>query len=159
MPAENDRQNLEQTLTQQLFFRDLAPEHISFLAECSARVEFETGQYLCREGEKADYFHIIVHGLVALELPKPEQGDIAVQTLEPGDVLGWSWLVPPYRWRFNARALDTTQTIAMDGRCLRAQCEENHELGYQLLVRLVQVMTQRLETTRRQLIANTRVPL
>jgi len=159
MADRNDREILGKILSQQLFFKGMAPEHIAFLAECSTRVQFAAGQYLCREGEIADFFYVIHHGLVALELVKPDQGDFAVQSLEAGDILGWSWLVPPYRWRFNARAVETTQAIALDGRCLRAKCEENHELGYQLLVRLMQVMTQRLETTRHQLIANTRVPL
>ena len=159
MAAKNDRESLEKALSQQLFFRGLAPEHLSFFADCGSRERFEAGQYLCREGEDAEVFYVVTQGLVALELTKPDQGDFAVQSLGPGDILGWSWLVPPYQWRFNARAVEDTQTIGLDGRSLRARCEQNHELGYQLLGRLVQVMTQRLETTRHQLIANTRVQM
>lgn len=156
MPPTNDRNELERLLGQQPFFRGLIPEHMTFLADCAGHAEFEAGRYLCREGERADFFFVLHRGRVALELNQDE-GLVAVQSLEAGDVLGWSWLVPPYRWRFNARALETTRVIALDGRRLRAQCEENHELGYQLLARLVQVMTQRLETTRHQLLANTRL--
>jgi CRP/FNR family transcriptional regulator, cyclic AMP receptor protein len=158
MSQNKDRESIEQLLSQHLFFRGMAPEHLAFLAECSSYVRFEAGQHLCREGDSADFFYIVHHGLVALELSK-DQGNIAFQSLEAGDVLGWSWLVPPYQWRFNARALEATRAIAFNARCLRAKCEANHELGYQLLVRLVQVMTQRLETTRRQLLANTRVKM
>ena len=159
MTPSNEQEGPAKALAQMLFFKDLAPDQIAYLAECSARVRFETGQYLCREGESADHFYIVQHGLVALELTKGDEGDFAFQSLQAGDILGWSWLVPPYQWRFNARAIEDTQVIAMDGRSLRAKCDENHELGYQLLGRLVQVMTQRLETTRHQLIANTRVQM
>lgn len=157
MPPSKDRAELERLLGDQPFFRGLVPEHLAFLADSADYARFEAGQYLCREGERADFFFVLHHGRVALELSQ-EEHQVAVESLEAGDVLGWSWLVPPYRWRFNARALETTQVIALDGRRLRAQCEENHELGYQLLVRLVQVMTQRLETTRHQLLANARLP-
>ena len=159
MTENADRSDLVAELSRQLFFRGLADEHVQYLAACSSRVTFTPGQHLCREGEPADSFYVISQGLVALELSKPGQGDFAVESLQAGDILGWSWLVPPYTWRFKARAIDTTQTIALDGRCLRLKCEQNHELGYQILARLVQVMTQRLETTRHQLIANTRVQL
>ncbi|MEW6750982.1 MAG: cyclic nucleotide-binding domain-containing protein [Candidatus Latescibacterota bacterium] len=159
MARDSDAASLQQALSQQLFFRGMEPEHLSLLAEFSARRQFEPGEYLCREGEEADLFYVVESGLVALELTKPEHGDFAVQSLEAGDILGWSWLVPPYRWRFTARVVEHTHAIALDGRCLRSRCEQNHELGYQLLVRLVQVMTERLETTRRQLIANTRMPV
>lgn len=159
MPKKNDPESLEQIMRNHLFFKGLESEHISFLVDCSSNVEFEAGQYLCRQEESADFFYAIHSGLVALELNSHDQSPIAVQSIQADDVLGWSWLVPPYHWRFNARAIDTTQALALDARCLRSHCDENHELGYQLLVRLVQVMTERLESTRRQLIQNTRIPL
>jgi hypothetical protein len=75
-----------------------------------------------------------------------------IATLEEGDIMGWSWLVPPYYWRLDARAVQQTHVLALDGKCLRSKCEENHDLGYELLKRFTQVIEQRLHATRMQLL-------
>ena len=82
----------------------------------------------------------------------PHRGLITVQTVREGDVLGWSWLFPPYRWHFGARTLQTTRALAFDGKCLRGKCENDHDLGYELFRRFSQVITERLEATRLQLL-------
>ncbi len=115
-------------------------------------MRFAAGAYLFREGEDANHFYLVRRGRVALEVSAPQRKPIVVDTVEEGDILGWSWLVPPYRWRFSARAVDTTIAIALDGTCLRAKCEENHDLGYELLKRFALVMVRRLEHTRLQLL-------
>jgi CRP/FNR family transcriptional regulator, cyclic AMP receptor protein len=112
----------------------------------------DAGKYVFREGEPADHFYLIRQGRVAIEISAPPRKAIIVQTLSAGDVLGWSGLVPPYQWRFHARAVESVRVLALDGKCLRARCEENHDLGYELLKRFAQVMTQRLEATRFQLL-------
>jgi CRP-like cAMP-binding protein len=157
MPPTKERADIERLLAQQPFLRGLDGPQMELLIDCAGYTQYEPGQFICREGDRADHFHLIHHGRVALEMSQ-EENQVAVQSLEAGDVLGWSWLVPPYRWRFNARAVEATNTLALDAKRLRNHCEENHELGYQLLIRLVQVMTQRLETTRHQLQANSRLP-
>jgi CRP-like cAMP-binding protein len=73
-------------------------------------------------------------------------------TLGEGEILGWSWLLPPYQWKLHAHALEPTRAIALDGKCLRAKCEQNHDLGYEILKRFAQIMEQRLEATRLQLL-------
>ena len=73
-------------------------------------------------------------------------------TVDAGEILGWSWLLPPYQWKFNARAMESIRAIALDGKCLRTKCEENHDLGYELLKRFAQVIEKRLEATRLQLL-------
>jgi CRP-like cAMP-binding protein len=75
-----------------------------------------------------------------------------VETLEEGDVVGWSWIVPPYVWSFHAHALQDTRAIALDGKCLRSKCEQNHDLGYEVLKRFSQLMARRLSATRFQLL-------
>jgi len=75
-----------------------------------------------------------------------------IETLEEGDILGWSWLIPPYLWRFDARIVEPTRAIALDGKCLRMKCDENHDLGYELLKRFAHIVTQRLQATRLQLL-------
>jgi CRP-like cAMP-binding protein len=89
---------------------------------------------------------------VALEIVAPQRGPIIVETLGEGDILGWSWLIPPYNWHFDARAVELTRAIALDGKCLRTKCEADHDLGYELLKRFTNIMEQRLEATRLQLL-------
>jgi CRP-like cAMP-binding protein len=95
---------------------------------------------------------MIRQGKVAIQIQAAERGPITVQTLGEGDVLGWSWLIPPYRWRFDARATELTRAIALDGKCLRTKSEEDHNLGYELLRRFSSIIVQRLEAARLQLL-------
>jgi hypothetical protein len=76
---------------------------------------------------------------------------VTIHTRHEGEVLGWSWMVPPYRWHFDARASETTRAIAMDGKCLRTKCDEDHDLGYEIMKRFSLVIAERLEATRLQL--------
>ena len=89
---------------------------------------------------------------MTLEIYAPPRGSIIIQTLDEGDVLGWSWLFPPYRWKFSAKAFESTRAIALDGKCLRGKSEEDHDLGYELLERFARVIQERLDATRLQLI-------
>jgi len=145
-------ESLEAIIADHSFFSDLEQRYVQSLTGCAANVRFDAGTYLFREGEPADHFYLIRQGKAAIEISAPPRKPIIVQTLSGGDVLGWSWLVPPYQWRFHARAVEPVRAIALDGKCLRARCEENHDLGYELLKRFAQVMTQRLEATRFQLL-------
>jgi len=82
----------------------------------------------------------------------PQHKPLIVSTLGEGEILGWSWLLPPYQWRFHAHAVDDTRAIALDGKCLRNKCEQNHDLGYELLKRFYRIIDQRLEAARFQLL-------
>ena len=133
-------------------FNDLAPEHLELIAGCARNIRFQPGTFLFREGEEANTFYLLRHGKVALQVFVPERGALTIETIEAGEVLGWSWLFPPYRWKFDAEAIELTRAIAFDGQCLRAKCEADHDLGYQLMQRFAQVMMQRLQATRIQLL-------
>ncbi|MFH1046177.1 MAG: cyclic nucleotide-binding domain-containing protein [Candidatus Omnitrophota bacterium] len=139
-------------LKEHRFFKDLKQEYLELLIGCAAEVNFTAGDVVIKEGGPADNFYLIKEGLVAIEIMTSSQRALTIQTIQGGDILGWSWLIPPYKARFNCRAIKDTQVIALDGRCLRGKCETNHDLGYELLKRLAQVFTQRLEATRWQLI-------
>ncbi len=89
---------------------------------------------------------------MAIETYVPQRGSVMIDTYGEGDVLGWSWLVPPYNWHFDARALELTRVIALDGKCLRKKCEEDRYFGYELLKRFTKIIEQRLESIRIQLI-------
>jgi CRP/FNR family transcriptional regulator, cyclic AMP receptor protein len=145
-------ETLERVVAAHPFFADLHTQYTQLLVGCASNLRITSGTYVFREGEEADQFYLIRKGRIALEVAAPQHKPIIVDTLEEGDILGWSWLVPPYRWRLNARAVETTMAIALDGKCLRAKCEENHDLGYELLKRFALVMDRRLEATRFQLL-------
>jgi CRP-like cAMP-binding protein len=103
------------------------------------------------EGEEANQFYLVREGKLAIELFAAERGALTILTVGSGEVLGWSWLVPPYRWKFDACALKPTRAIALDGKCLRTKAEQDHDLGYELLKRIVQVMEGRPHAARLQL--------
>lgn len=145
-------ETLEPILAQHPFFQDIEPLYLQLMVGCAANVRFAAGDDLFREGDVADRFYLIRHGHVALQVFIPGQGRITIETIEAGEVLGWSWLFPPYRWHFDAQALELSRAIAFDGACLRAKCDEDHDLGYMLMQRFAQVMTQRLQATRLQLL-------
>jgi CRP-like cAMP-binding protein len=132
--------------------KELEPRHLKILVGCASNVRFNAGQILFHEAEEANQFYMIRQGKVAIEILAPELGPITVQTVGEGDVLGWSWLIPPYRWRFGARAVELTRAIALDGKCLRQKSEEDHDLGYELLKRFSGIIVERLEATRLQLL-------
>lgn len=133
-------------------FAGLAERHLELIAGCGWLAHFEAGAFVFREGEPADRFYVLRRGRATLEVAAPGRGAISVQTLRAGDTLGWSWLFPPYRWQLDARAVEPLHTAAFDGACLRGKCEEEHELGYQLMRRFAELMLQSLMATRLQLL-------
>ena len=133
-------------------FDDLtAPEREAFFSTAH-EVSYDDGDRLFEEGGPAGYCWLIRHGRVALDTAVPGRGHVVVQTLGPGDLLGWSWLVPPYRWHFDGRALELTRAVAFDAKCLRAKCDDDHDLGYELTKRFAQVIMGRLQATRLRLL-------
>jgi len=145
-------ETLERIIAEHEFFAGLESYYTGLLVGCGANVRFHPGTYIFKEGEEASEFYLIRSGKVALELFAPQRKPIVVETLGDGDILGWSWLLPPYLWKFHAHAVQDTRAIALDGKCLRNKCEQNHDLGYELLKRFAQIMERRLEATRLQLL-------
>lgn len=145
-------ENLTETLRQHPFIADLSDEHLAVLLGCASNVRFDDDSYLFREGEIADKLYLIRSGRVALDIDVHERGPIRIQTVGPGEILGWSWLISPFRWHFSACAVADVRAIALDGKCLRTKCERDHDFGYEMLKRLAQVVERRLEATRLQLL-------
>lgn len=143
---------VESILNEHPFFRDIEARLIQQMADHASSVSFEAGRLIFRQGEPANQFYIISQGHVALEVFAPDRGAIPLMTLGAGDVLGWSWLFEPYIWHLDARAIEDTQAIVLDGAELRAECEANHELGYHLMKHSVQLIEQRLEAAMVQMI-------
>jgi CRP-like cAMP-binding protein len=143
---------LEPILREQPFFNGLEDRHIQLITGCARNVHFEAGQVIFREGDSADHFYLIREGLVSVQFVIPHRGLTTVQTVGEGEILGWSWLFPPYRWHFDARTQQPTRGLAFDGECLRKKCEEDHDLGYEVFRRFMYVMVERLESARLQLL-------
>jgi CRP-like cAMP-binding protein len=145
-------QTMDQILAEQPFFVDLDHAAITLIAGCARNMHVEAGAYLFREGEDADVFFVVRHGRVALELHSPAGGTRLLDTVEDGEVLGWSWLVPPHHWFLDARAVDEVSVVSIDAKCLRGKCDEDPALGYALLQRVARVMYHRLQSARIRLL-------
>lgn len=145
-------ESLERYLRENRFFQGMKKEYLELLAGCASNVRFEAGEFILSEGKVANACYLIRQGKVALEVQAPKRGPITIQTVGEGEILGWSWLVRPYQWHFNARAIEPTRAIALDGECLRKKSETDCCLGYELLKRFTEVMVERLQAARFQLV-------
>jgi CRP-like cAMP-binding protein len=134
------------------FLRGLDREFLDAISEGATDRTFETGELLVHEGEVAGHFFLVFHGKIAVEVTQPSGPRTTVQTIGPGEVLGWSWISAPYVWQFDGRALKETRVVALDAATLRAAMETRPSDGYRFLVRLLPVIGQRLENTRSQLL-------
>ncbi|MGD0385510.1 MAG: cyclic nucleotide-binding domain-containing protein [Solirubrobacteraceae bacterium] len=143
---------LAEILADAPFFAGLRPETIDLVAGCGSNVQFEPGALIFREGEQADAFYLLRHGSIAIEAYAPNSGPLVIETLEAGDVLGWSWLFEPHRWHFDAHALTAVRATAFDGVCLRGKCDADPQLGYELVSRFAQTLIERLQWTRLRLL-------
>lgn len=143
---------LANVLADHPFFFGMKPEHLETLAGCASVAEFEQGAEIFREGGDADACYLIVEGDVALEVSLPRRGQHVIQTLHGGEVLGWSWLFPPYHWSFDAQALTPTKTLRFDAAELREKKAEDPALGYELMQRFAEVLVERMQATRLQLL-------
>ena len=152
-PETSATRALEDTINRHPFVAGLKPEHLQVLADNAMMMHYEPGEIIFREGDPANRFYLICHGRVALESHQMDSEPVVVQEIGPGDVLGWSWLFPPYYWHFDARATEPTEAIFFYGTRLRQNCEEDHDLGYQLMKRTASVVIQRLQAARKRLLS------
>jgi CRP/FNR family transcriptional regulator, cyclic AMP receptor protein len=143
---------IEDLIAQAPVFDGLAPEQLELIAGCGHNDHADAGAFLFREGDPARRFYLIRSGTVALEVHAPGRGQLRIETLYEGYVIGWSWLFSPYRWQLDARVLEPAALVVFDGACLRGKVETDHELGYQLMSRFAAVIVDRLQATRLQLL-------
>ena len=144
-------QSLYSLIALQPFFKGLNSDQLQLLTDSAMEIQFEQGQLIFKEGSPANRFYLILEGEVLLESELKERGVIPIQTLGPGDDLGWSWLFPPYYLAFSARALKPTRSIFFYGTRLREQCEQGHDFGYELMKRIAEVAAQCLRATQQRL--------
>jgi CRP/FNR family cyclic AMP-dependent transcriptional regulator len=149
--------SVQAIVTAHPFLKDLSPHQHRLLGDLAMQCHFAPGELIFREGDPANRFYLIKTGKVVLESYVRDQGTVPIQTIGPGELLGWSWMFPPYYWHFDARAVEPTEAIFFYGTPLRTECEADHDLGYELLKRMSEVMIQRLQGTRRQLLEGPRM--
>ncbi len=143
--------SLKPLLQEHPFFKDFDDQALDLLVSCARNERFDAGQYMYREGTPADRFYLVRHGTVAMEIRIPGREPIILETVHAGDVIGWSWIVPPYRWRSDGRATELVRAISMDAKCLREKCEADHSLGYQFYRRIAPVIADRFGAMRLRL--------
>ncbi len=144
--------SLDHLICEHPFFAGLAREYCELIGGCARNIRIDRGGYLFREGEPADQFFVIRHGHVVLEIVAPGKGPLRFLTLGPGDIAGVAWLVPPYRWVFDAQAVELTRALAIDAGCLRDKAEQNHDFGYELMKRFMTLLVQRLHAAQLQML-------
>lgn len=145
-------EGLERIVREHPFFTGLSEPFVTLVSGCAKNVRFEAGQYLFHEEGPADEFYLVRHGRVALMITIPGRGAITVHTVTEGELAGVSWLVPPYRWTYDAKALELTRAISIDAKCLRQKCEADHDLGYDMMKRFMPVLVERLQAARLQML-------
>jgi CRP/FNR family transcriptional regulator, cyclic AMP receptor protein len=134
------------------FTQGLDDEIVELVAGCASNVVFRPGEYVLREGAPADNFYLIRQGTVALEMFVPGRGPFTFLTIKSGELVGANWLIPPYRWSFDARAVELTRALAFDAKCLRDKCEADHHVGYEMMKRFIPPLVQRLQMARLQIL-------
>ena len=143
---------VEAVIAEHPFLAGLKPEHQQTLTESAMRMFYKPGEFIFREGDPANRFYLIESGRVQLESQRKDQAPVGLQVINAGDVLGWSWLFPPFYWHFDARALEPTTAIFLYGTRLREKCDQDHDLGYELMRRMASIVINRLQATRQQLL-------
>lgn len=139
---------LDALIAESSAFAGLPDEQLELIAGCGRNVVFDAGSRLFREGDEADTFFLVRHGIVALDTFSPHRGVVTLDTVGPGEIAGWSWLVQPYRWHFTGRAVEDVRAIEFDGACLRGKFDTDPALGYALLTRFATIIVERLQATR-----------
>ena len=154
-PNDGDRRPPASSLATQIavhpFLKGMSEAHLEIVADCAMAASFRRDEVIFREGDPANRFYLLLEGEVVLESRARDRGRMFIQTVGAGDVLGWSWLFPPYYWHFDARVLQPVRAIFLYGTRLRERCDQDHEFGYELMKRTAEVVIQRLQKTREHL--------
>ena len=148
----SDPEPVAKIIAKHPFLAGMSPHQLNLISDYAMPAHFTTNELIFREGDPANRFYLIESGSVAIESEVMARPKALIQTLGAGEVLGWSWLFPPYFWHFDARALEPVEAVFLYGTPLREECESDHELGYELMKRLAEVMVKRLQSTRWKLL-------
>ena len=133
------------------FFAGLNQDFLEFLSEYATEKTVKKGEVLFQQGKTADKFYLLRNGCVSVQVPALVGPPLELQVLGDNQILGWSWLIPPYRWNFVARAVEDTDLLEFDGNALLQRCEQDPKFGYELFKRFTALMSERLEAARQKM--------
>lgn len=149
---------IRERLSKNAFFAGLSAQHLDFVAAQASSRRLARDELLFAYGQKASKFYLILSGQISVEVGAIEGPALALQLLGPGAVLGWSWLIAPYKWSFQARAVDRADVVEFDGPAILGRCEEDNAFGYELLKRFSGLMSERLHFAREKMMAEWKPP-
>lgn len=153
MSGKPAARNIRKTIAENRFFATLAEESIDFLAANAKEKRLAEGKVLFHSGDPAKQFFLLIKGHLSLEIPAIEGPALDLQDIGPGQIAGWSWLIPPNRWHFQARAHSAIEYLEFDGAAVLARCEQNPRFGYEVVMRFSALMSERLEFARQKMMA------
>lgn len=144
-------QTLESIISEHYCFKGLDKKYLDMIVKKATQASFGEGEFIFHANDKADKLYIIREGIVALETRlAPDRDPITLQMIGEGDVLGWAWLFPPHLCHFDAKVVAPTKAVVLDGTFIRTMCEEDHDLGYELMKRFASLIQERIEAVRLQ---------
>lgn len=143
--------SIAESLARLPFFDDMSREHLDFISGCASNVRFRGGEMILSQGRPADRFYLIRSGEVSLELHAGNR-TLEIVTVGEGEMLGWSWIVPPYTWHYSVRAINSVAAIAFKADCVREKCDADPVFGYDMFRRFTRLIVERLMATRIQLL-------
>jgi CRP/FNR family transcriptional regulator, cyclic AMP receptor protein len=135
------------------FLHGMSADQLAILAEAASKVSFPARYRLFEDGGNATRFWLIQSGHVSLDLLVPGEGPVVIETIGMGELLGWSWLFPPFKWAFGAVAATAVAAFEFDAPNVRERCAADPGLGYELNQRITRVLAKRLQATRIRLLA------
>lgn len=143
-------QSISDVLAKHDFFADMSPEHIDFIAGCATIVHFRVGDFVMLAGEPCTHFYLARSGRAVVEVETGNQTRV-IHSPGPGDIIGWSWVMPPAIWRYDVRVTEEMSAIAFDAKCVREKCEADYEFGYHIYKRILEIVIERFMATRIQM--------
>lgn len=143
--------SIQQVLSDAPVFSGLSDDFIARLAAHASERKVQSGEVLFRSGEQARHFFMLIDGEVSIEIPAVTGPTLQVQRLRPIRVLGWSWLLPPFKWSFNARAETDSTVLEFDGEAVLKDCEADPAFGYEVIKRFSALMAERLDAAHKKM--------
>lgn len=146
------KEEIKQIISGNTYFKALDEKHLDFLVKNSNLIEYKAEDFIFSFRDEAKYFYLISKGLVTLQMFSHEKGSIALEEIKAGEILGWSWLNPPFTWRFDAYSNIDTELIVFDGEAIRTKMEKDTKFGYFIQKIFIHIIAERLQSTRLRLL-------
>ena len=143
---------IEEIIKNQPFFEGLSPNNLNIFIACGKKVSFPKDKFIFSTGEHADKFFLIYEGEVSLNVTSISGETISIGTIKKGEILGWSWQFPPYKWSFDAIALSDVNAIEFDVKSFSEKSNMNLVFAYEVQKRFSKVILERLQSTRKKLV-------